>query len=246
MNLGIEGKRAAVAAASTGLGWASAKALHGEGVKVAICGRDQERTEAAAHRIGPGVIAIAADVSTEDGARGFVDQAAESLGGLDILIPNAGGPPPGPPSSTPLDSYRAAIDLNLLSTVVMCQSAVPLMRSGGWGRIVAITSAGARSPIGFLAASSVARAGVTSFLKTLATEVAQDGITVNSIQPGLHATDRVKQLHNAGDLTKGIPMGRIGSPDDFGRLAAFLCSDAANFVTGTGLLVDGGQFSGLV
>ncbi len=246
MDLGISGKRAAVAASSTGLGFATAQALHEEGVRVAICGRDQERIQAAAQRIGDGVIAVVADVSTEQGARGFVADAAEQLGGLDILVPNAGGPPPGPPSSTPLDAYRAAIDLNLLSTLAMCQSAVELMRPNGWGRIIAITSAGARSPIGFLAASSVARAGVTSFLKTLATEVAKDGITVNSIQPGLHSTDRVKQLHGAGDMAKTIPTKTMGAPEDFGRVAAFLCSDAAKFVTGTGLLVDGGQFSGLV
>lgn len=246
MDLGIGGKRAAVAAASTGLGFATAKALCDEGVHVVVCGRDRERIEAAAERIGSGASAVVADVSSEAGARGFVDQAAEQLGGLDILVPNAGGPPPGPPSSTPLDAYRDAIDLNLLSTVAMCQSAVEHMRKESWGRIVAITSAGARSPIGFLAASSVARAGVTSFLKTLATEVAKDGITVNSVQPGLHSTDRVKQLHGAGDLAKGIPVGRMGSPEDFGKVAAFLCSDAAGFVTGTGLLVDGGQFTGLV
>ena len=250
MDLGIQGKRAAVAASSTGLGFATARALHQEGVRVAICGRDLERIEAAAKRIGgeigEDIVALVADVSTEDGARGFIDQAVDQLGGLDILVANAGGPPPGQPSSTPLDAYRRALDLNLLSTVAMCQSAVGVMRPAGWGRIVAITSSGARSPLGFLAASSVARAGVTSFLKTLATEVARDGITVNSIQPGLHSTDRVKDLPGVESMAKSIPTGTLGDPKDFGKVAAFLCSDAAKFVTGTGLLVDGGQFPGLV
>lgn len=246
MDLGLQGKRAAVAASSTGLGFATAQALHAEGVEVAICGRNLTRIEAAARSIGEGVVPLVADVSTEEGARGFVEQAVERLGGVDILVANAGGPPPGPPSSTPLDAFRRALDLNLLSTVAMCQSAVEDMRKSGWGRIVAITSSGARSPIGFLAASSVARAGVTSFLKTLATEVARDGITVNSIQPGLHSTDRLNSLPGIEAMAKSIPTGTLGAPQDFGRVAAFLCSDTAKFVTGTGLLVDGGQFPGLV
>ena len=246
MDLGLKGKRAAVAAASTGLGFASAAALVEEGAKVVICGRDQDRIAAAAEKLGDAVTPLVADVSSDAEARRFVDEAADTLGGLDILVPNAGGPPPGPPSSTPIEAYRQAIDLNLLSTIAMSQAAVEHMKPSGWGRIVAITSAGARSPIGFLAASSVARAGVTSFLKTLATEVAPDGITVNSAQPGLHATDRVQQLAAAGNLRKGIPTGTLGDPGDFGRVVTFLCSESAKFVTGTSLLVDGGQYTGLV
>ena len=120
------------------------------------------------------------------------------------------------------------------------------MQERGWGRVVAITSVGARSPIGTLAASSTARAGVTSFLKVLATEVAADGVTVNSLQPGLHATDRVKELGSAQDLGKRVAAGKIGTPEDFGRLAALLCSESAGFVTGTSLLVDGGSYPGLI
>lgn len=246
MDLGLNGKRAAVAAASTGLGFATAAALVEEGARVVICGRDAERIEAAADRLGDSAEALVADVSDDGAARRFVEQAAERLGGLDILVPNAGGPPPGAPSTTPMEAYRQAIDLNLLSTISMSQTAVEIMKPNGWGRIVAITSAGARSPIGFLAASSVARAGVTSFLKTLATEVAPDGITVNSAQPGLHSTDRVQQLAAAGNLRKGIPTGTLGDPEDFGRIVTFLCSESAKFVTGTSVLVDGGQYSGLV
>lgn len=247
MDLGISGKTAAVAAASTGLGFASAASLAAEGVRVAICSRDRSRIEAAAARIGPNAVPIVADVSSEEGATGFVREASEQLGSLDILVANAGGPPPGTFGSTEMKAYRDAIDLNLLSTIAMCREAVPAMREQKWGRVVAITSSGMRAPIPFLIASSTARAGVTSFLKILAGEVAADGVTVNSVQPGLHATDRVKGLGgNLEERARGVPVGFIGRPEDFGQVVAFLCSDQARFVTGTGLLVDGGAFPGLV
>ncbi len=246
MDLGIAGKRAAVAASSTGLGYACAQALLAEGAQVAMCSRSRERIDAAVKQLGDGAIPIVADVSSEDGARGFVKRAIEELGGVDILVANAGGPPPGPPSSTPLQAYREALDLNLLSTIAMAQEALPGMRDRRWGRIVAITSSGARQPIGFLAASSVARAGVSSFLKTLATEVAADGVTVNAAQPGLHDTDRVKSLGSVDDLAKRIPSGTIGAASDFGKVVAFLASEPAAFVNGTALLVDGGAYPGLV
>ena len=244
MDLGIAGKKAAVAAASTGLGFGCAKALIEEGVEVAICGRDQERIEAAAESIG--ATPVVADVSDDEGARSFVKAASDALGTIDILVANAGGPPPGQPSSTERSAYQAALDLNLHSTIAMCQEVLEGMREKKWGRIVAITSSGARQPIPFLAASSVARAGVTSFLKVLASEVAGDGITVNSAQPGLHATNRVKELGSVGDLAKRVPTPEIGSPEDFGKVVAFLCSQPARFITGTGVLVDGGGFPGLV
>ncbi len=246
MDLGLQGKTAAVAAASTGLGYGSAAALVAEGVRVAICSRDEVRVAAAAKRLGGDVVPLVADVSTEDGARGFVRAARAALGSVDILIANAGGPPPGRASSTDLGGYRAALELNLLSTIAMCQEVVAEMRARKWGRIVAITSIGARQPIQFLAASSVARAGVTSFLKTLATEIAADGVTVNSAQPGVHATDRVKELGNLDSVARGVPMGKLGDAADFGKVVAFLCSEPARFVTGTSLLVDGGAYGGLI
>ena len=244
MDLGIKGKNAAVAAASAGLGLGSARALREEGANVAICGRNKERIEAAAKEIG--AVPIVADVSHENGARAFVEAARKELGPLSILVPNAGGPPPGQPSQSDRATYQAALDLNCLATITMCQAVLPDMKEAGWGRIAAITSAGARSPIGFLAASSVARAAVTSFLKMLATEVAPHGITVNSVQPGLHATDRVKALGSLEDLAKRVATPEIGDAEDFGKLVAFLCSEPSRFITGTGVLVDGGSFPGLV
>jgi 3-oxoacyl-[acyl-carrier protein] reductase len=246
MDLGIAGRTAAVAGASSGLGFAAARALAAEGVKVAICGRDRERIDAAAARID-GAVPLVADVSTAEGATGFVEAAAEALGQVDILVPNAGGPPPGTFASTPLDAYLPALELNLLSTVAMCEAAVPAMCERGWGRVVAITSVSVRQPIGALILSNTARAGATGFLKTLAREVAGRGVTVNSVQPGLHATDRLRSLYG-GDTAaaaEGVPAGVVGEPDDFGTVVAFLCSEHARFVVGAAVPVDGGAYQGL-
>lgn len=247
MDLGIAGRRAAVAASSAGLGFASAQALAADGVRVAICGRDPDRLAAAAGQI-EGAVAIPADVSTPDGATAFVEQATAALGGLDILVPNAGGPPAGNFAATSFESYLPALEQNLLSTVAMCTAAVPGMRERGWGRIVAITSVSVRQPMGNLILSNTARAGVTGFLKTLATEIAPDGVTVNSVQPGTHATDRMRQLNPGGDfsaMAERIPVREVGRPEDFGHVVAFLCSDQARFVTGAALQVDGGSYLGL-
>ena len=247
MDLGIEGRRAVVAAASGGLGFASAAALADNGVRVVICSRDQGRIDAAAAKIGHGCVGLVADVSSVAGATAFVEEARERLGGIDILVPNAGGPPPGTFASTAVDAYPAALDLNLLSTVAMCKAAVPAMREQRWGRVVAVTSISVREPIATLILSNTARAGVTGFLKTLAREVAADGVTVNSLQPGIHATGRMLQLHGgqADASTLGIPAGEMGDPADFGQAAAFLCSAQARFITGVALPVDGGTYAGL-
>lgn len=251
MDLGIAGKRAVVAASSAGLGLAAARVLAAEGVRVAISGRDADRLAAAERALrdeGADVVALAADVGTPDGAATMVDEAAERLGGVDILVANAGGPPAGTFASTTLEGYREALDLNLLSTVAMCQQAVPAMQAAGWGRVVAITSIGARQPIGRLMASSTARAGVTGFLKVLATEVAPDGVTVNSVQPGVHETDRLGHLsaEDLAGLRADVPCGVLGDPADFGAVVAFLCSVHARFVTGVGLAVDGGASRSLL
>jgi 3-oxoacyl-[acyl-carrier protein] reductase len=246
VDLGIVGRRAAVAASSAGLGLAAAQALAAEGARVALCGRDADRLTDAVSRI-EGAVAIEADVSTIAGATAFVEQATEALGVIDILVPNAGGPPAGNFATTPLDAYAPALELNLLSTVAMCHAAVPAMCERGWGRVVAITSIAVRQPIADLILSNAARSGVTAFLKTLAREVVPRGVTVNTVQPGLHATDRLRQLYH-GDLTAAgaaVPAGTVGRPEDFGAVVAFLCSDAARFVTGAALPVDGGAYQGL-
>ena len=237
-----------MSAATAGLGLATAQALVAEGAQVAICGRDPDRLARAAATLGPDTVAIEADLATADGAARFVTEAQRLLGGIDILVANAGGPPSGSATATSLDDYRAAIELNLLSTVAMCLAAVPGMRDRRWGRILAITSVGVRQPIPFLAASVTARAGVTGFLKTLATEVAADGVTVNSIQPGSHLTDRLRSLHadQIDMLAAEIPANVIGDAADFGAAATFLCSAQARFITGTSLVIDGGASRGLL
>jgi 3-oxoacyl-[acyl-carrier protein] reductase len=247
MDLGIAGKRAAIAAASSGLGLATAQALAEEGVRVAICGRDRSRIQKAAAGLGHDAVALVADVSTVEGATHFVERSREALGGLDILVTNAGGPPAGNFASTDVDAYPDALALNLLSVVAMCKEAVPAMREQRWGRVLAITSISVRQPLPGLILSNTARAGVTGFLKTLAREVAGDGVTVNSLQPGVHKTPRVEELFggNVGAVTRDIPAGVMGDAGQFGRIAAFLCSDAASFVTGAAVPVDGGAHAGL-
>lgn len=247
VELGLRGRRAAVAAASSGLGKAAAKSLVNEGAVVVICGRDGDRIRAAADEIGPGCVAMVHDVSTPAGASEFVGAAAQVLGGIDILVANGGGPPGGNYASTPLDRYAPALEANLLSVVAMCQAAIPGMQSRRWGRVVAITSLSVRQPMPELILSNTARAGATAFLKTLAREVAADGITVNSVQPGLHATDRLVSIYGdtIDEVVNGVPAKTLGSPDDFGSIVTFLCSEQAKFVTGLQMHVDGGAFSGL-
>jgi 3-oxoacyl-[acyl-carrier protein] reductase len=247
METGLAGRRAAVAAASQGLGFASARALAAEEARVAICGRSKERIDEAAARIGDRAIPLVADVSTPEGARRFVVEARDALGGLDVLVTNAGGPPPGNFATTPFEAYSPALALNLLSVVAMCQEAVPGMQAQRFGRVVAITSISVRQPIPNLILSNTARAGVTGFLKTLAREVAGDGVTVNSLQPGSHATERLLSLYpDLETATTGVPTGELGRPEDFGAAVAFLCSDSARFITGAAIPIDGGAYAALL
>lgn len=245
MFLDLQGKRAAVAAASTGLGFASAAALAAEGAQVAICSRSRERIQPAAERIG--AIGLVHDVGTPEGAQRFIAEAREALGGLDILIVNAGGPPVGNFMAFDMAGYRDALDLNLLSTVAMCQEALPGMRAQKWGRVVAITSMSARRPKAQAVLTATARAGASAFLKSISMEVAADGVTVNSVQTGYHDTQRIQDLYGdkAGALTAGIPTGTIGRPEDFGAVVAFLCSGHARFINGVALPVDGGAYPAL-
>jgi 3-oxoacyl-[acyl-carrier protein] reductase len=248
MDLGIAGRTAAVAAGTAGLGFASAAALCEAGVQVVICGRDRARVDDAVSRLGKNARGVVADVATAAGATAFVAQAGELLGRIDILVANGGGPKPGTFSSLSVDDYLPAVEQSLLATVAMCHAAVPSMRERRWGRVVAITSIAVRQPIANLMLSNTARAGLTGFLKTLAREVAVDGVTVNSVQPGVHATDRITQVYGAQPDASalGIPAGVIGDPADFGRIVAFLCSESSRFVTGVHLPVDGGAYAGLL
>mgnify|MGYP000400609988 CR=1 FL=1 len=169
-------------------------------------------------------------------------------GQIDILILNSGGPPAGNFASTDIASYETALQNGLMSMIAMTKLVVPAMQTRKWGRVVAITSVAVRQPIASLILSNTVRAGLTGFLKTVSREVAPDGVTVNTIQPGIHATDRITQLYGSTpDVgTMGIPAGVIGDPKDFGNVTAFLCSESAKFITGANLQVDGGAYSGLI
>jgi 3-oxoacyl-[acyl-carrier protein] reductase len=249
MDLGIAGKRAIVAAGSAGLGFATADALVNEGVRVAICGRDAAKLHAAAEQLSPDTIGIVADLASPAGSAEFAREATHALGGCDILIANAGGPPPGTFASTDIDAYQYAFDLDCRSAIAMCQVLIPAMCDQQWGRVVAISSIGAKQPIGGLMASSVARAAITSFLKITAREVAPHGVTVNNLLPGLHTTDRVTGLYSSAaidDLARSQPTGTLGNPSDFGAMAAFLCSQQASYITGTSTQIDGGSYTGLL
>jgi 3-oxoacyl-[acyl-carrier protein] reductase len=247
MDLGLRGKRAAVAASTSGLGFASAEALAREGADVVLCGRDQARLAAAAARLDGKVQTVRADVSTSAGATAFVDEAVTLLGGLDILIVNTPGAASGTFASLEMEQYQPALDTILLSAVAMCRRAVPEMQAGGWGRIVAITSIAVRQPIPDLLLSNTARTGLTGFLKTLSRELAADGVTVNSVQPGYHRTERMETWagDRIGELAKEVPAGVVGEPADLGALVAFLCSGAARYLTGLAVPVDGGLHRGL-
>lgn len=247
MDLALKGKRAIVAGASAGLGLGCAKALAAEGAIVAMGSRTKERIEAAAADV-PNAIPIVSDVGTRDGATRFVTESMNELGGVDILITNAGGPPIAGWSDAELDQYADAVELNLMSVVAMSLAAIGPMQEQKWGRILAITSISVRQPLSNIILSNTARAGATGFLKTLATGVAADGVTVNSLQPGLHLTDRVRSMHDGevpAGAADGIPTKTFGDPDDFGQVAAFMCSDAAKFITGAAIPIDGGAAGGL-
>jgi 3-oxoacyl-[acyl-carrier protein] reductase len=250
MDLGLRGRRALITGASSGLGLGCARALAAEGVTVVLASRSQERLDAAAATIHPTlgaqVFTLVADVSDMEQSLDLVARTDDLLGGIDILIANAGGPPAGDFAGTDLDQYLPALQLNMLSTIALCKATVPSMCERGWGRVVAITSVSVRQPIPHLILSNTARAGLTGFLKTLAREVASHGVAVNSLQPGLHATDRLVGLYDDVDaVAAGIPAKRLGDPDDFGRIAAFLCSDSAGFIMGSAIPVDGAAYAGL-
>jgi 3-oxoacyl-[acyl-carrier protein] reductase len=237
VDLGIEGKVALVTAASRGLGRGAALALSHEGAKVAICARDPERLEAAAAELPGEVLAIPADVTASDAPARLVEATVARFGSLDILVANAGGPPQARALDVEGDALMAAINANQLTSIRLVQAAVPHMRAAGWGRICLIASSSIKQPIPTLAYSNAARTGLWAWAKTAAQDLIDDGITLNLACPGLHATDRVKELGSEG---------RLGDPEDFGRVVAFLCSETAGFVSGAALQVDGAGTIGLL
>ena len=258
MDLGLEGRRALVTAASKGLGRACAAALAAEGARVYIAARGQEDLERTAKEINA-VGFQAADVSQPDVPARLVEDAVNALGGLDILVCNAGGPPAGTFDSTPLEEWEKGFNLTLMSTVRLCKAALPHLRRSDQGRIVVITSTSVREPIPTLVLSSAFRTAVVQTLKTLSNELAAQRITVNNVAPGRFLTDRVRQLDGAAAQKEGIsqeeytersvkasiPMGRIGDPAEFGAVCAFVCSRHAGFLTGQTIMVDGGQTHGV-
>ena len=246
MDLGIKGRTALITGGSAGLGLGSARALSEAGVRVCLVARDMEKLQKAVEIFPDDAVIINADLSDRTEVDRMIDNAREELGHIDIVIANSGGPPPGNFETTDVEEYPAAIQLNMLSTISMCKAFIPGMRSRGWGRVVAITSIAVREPIPQLILSNTARSGLTAFLKTTAREVASDGVTVNTVQPGIHATDRISQIYDDLDgVAVTIPTQKLGDPKDFGQVVAFLCSEQARSITGASLPVDGGSSHGL-
>lgn len=241
MDLGIAGKVALVTASSKGLGRATALALAGEGVRVVISARGEEALQATASEIaasGGEVHAVAADVTEPEAPARLVAATVERFGSLDILVPNAGGPPPGRALEITDDQIATAVNANLTTSVRLVREALPHLQADGWGRICCITSYSVKQPMPGLSLSNLARTGLWAWAKTAAADLFPSGVTLNLICPGSHATDRMRQL--GGDLSK------MGSPEDFGRIAAFLCSAPAAYISGAAVMVDGASSTGLL
>jgi 3-oxoacyl-[acyl-carrier protein] reductase len=240
MDLGIEGKVALVTGASKGLGLAVATALAAEGAKVAISSRSPERIEHAAEKIG--ARAFVHDASDADHAGQLITAVEDELGPVDILVANSGGPQASPDAlSFTLGQWREAYEMLLVGQIALIEAALPGMRERRWGRIVSMSSSVVREPTPVLVLSSSHRAGLLAALKTIARQVAPDGVTINTLLPGLILTDRTRELGaDRPERLQTIPAGRLGKVEEFGAAAAFLCSEAAGYITGTTLLMDGG------
>ncbi len=252
MDLGIRGKRALVTAASKGLGRGCAEALAGAGVDLVLNARGAEVLEATAAAIraahGVSVIAVAGDITTEAGRA-----AVLAHGPFDILVTNAGGPPPGIWSDWSRDDFIKALDANMLTPIALMQACLPAMIEKGWGRVVNITSQSVKAPIPQLGLSNAARAGLTGFVGGTARQVAPHGVTINNLLPGIHDTDRATALDGGVVKARGvtmdearaermatIPARRYGTAAEFGATCAFLCSQHAGFIVGQNILLDGG------
>ncbi len=257
MDLGLKDKIVLVTASSKGLGRASAEAMAQEGAKVTICARDAEalnKTRDEMVAAGADVLAIPADMTNSTDIDNIVQQTVDHFGGLHILVCNAGGPPPGYFPDFDDEAWEKAFNLTLMSTVRLIRAALPHMQAAQWGRILNITSRSVKEPVDNLLLSNSVRASVHGLAKTLANQVGKDGITVNNIMPGYIQTDRVNQLVTANaeksgvseeeiiaDFANSIPVGRIGQPEEFGALMAFLASEKTGYINGTSILIDGGM-----
>lgn len=246
-----------VAAASKGLGRATAESLAAEGVKVSICARSLESLEDAKRAIesaGGEVLAVACDVTKADDLQRWFDETVARFGGVDILVTNTGGPPAAPFMKLTEEQWQLGIESTLMNVVRLCRLVIPSMQQRKWGRIVHITSLVAKQPTELLTVSSTLRAGLSGLTKTLADQVAKDGITVNCALPGHYLTDRQTHLAELRAeeekitpeeylerAAKAIPMGRYGKPHELGDVITFLCSERASFLTGASIQVDGGQ-----
>jgi 3-oxoacyl-[acyl-carrier protein] reductase len=240
MDLGIAGKVALVTGASKGLGLGIAAELAAEGAQVAISSRSRERVDAAAARIG--ARAFEHHAGDVEGSADLVRQVEGQLGPIDILVTNSGGPPPGPDAlGFTLEQWRTAYETLLLGAIALVQAVLPGMRERNWGRVLSLSSSVVREPSPVLVLSSAHRAGLLAALKTIARQVAGDGVTVNSLLPGLISTDRTIELGADNPaVLRELPSGRLGTVEEFAAAAAFLCSARASYITGTALLVDGG------
>jgi 3-oxoacyl-[acyl-carrier protein] reductase len=262
VDLGLNSRIAFVAAASRGLGKAVATALAAEGAHIACCARSPEIHHVAGElerSFGVPALGIVADVSVPTDVDRAVAEAIDRFGRIDILVTNAGGPPPGPFESHSREAWRRAVELNLDSVVNLTRAALPGMKERRWGRILNVTSIAVKQPVEGLILSNSVRAAVTGFARTLATEVAPFNVTVNNLMPGYTRTERLEQLAAANAKSKGItreeafaawehqiPMGRVGEPEEFAALAAFLASERASYITAQSIAVDGGWISALL
>ncbi len=263
MDLGLREKVALVAAASKGLGRAIAEELAAEGATLVICARGQEGLSAARDEIsaktGADVRAIAADVSQSEGVAAVANAALSAFGRVDILVTNAGGPPAGIFEMHDWDAWQRAVDLTLRSAVELTRLVLPGMRARKWGRIIHVTSIAAKQPVDNLMLSNSIRSAVTGFSRTLANEVAADGVTVNALLPGYTRTERVEDLADANATKEGttraavlarfereIPMHRLAEPREFAALAAFIASERASYITGQSIAADGGWIRSLM
>ncbi len=259
MDLGISGKRALVCASSKGLGRGCAEALAEAGVDLVLNARGAEALETTAQAIrdtyGVSVTAVAADITDEEGRA----RVLEAAGQVDILVTNAGGPPPGVWSDWTRDDFIKALDANMLTPIALMTALVPGMIDKGWGRVVNITSQSVKAPIPALGLSNAARTGLTGYVAGTSRQVAGKGVCINNLLPGSHDTDRAialeKGVAKAQDVSleearkirsKAIPSGRYGTIEEFGATCAFLCSQHAGFIVGQNILLDGGQTSATI